>query len=243
MGFLSSVTILATSTTFVGYVVLRHIRRVVKEIPIPQTSILFQHFQNARQNTPDQRHFADAFKATLPDAKQKEINVDQYAKVFFSSVIFKTEKTILKAVKNLPEYNLDKFEVGQSIYVWRVSQRNQNEILLTWDVYSMKGSTWFCLPSNEDVIMFGSSIQTTKRIRHHTEHRQKSNENDLPTQKPSTMGVLSELFHSPNDRKITNIVIENMFYIMHRIPWSIAFKFHEIYSVLLVYGVRRKLLK
>ena len=237
MGFLTSATIVATSATFVGYGALRHIQRVVKEIPIPQTSILFQHFQNIRQIAPDQHHFADAFRAALPDAKQNELNVDQFVTFFFSSVFFKIEKIILKAIKNQPEVNLGRFEVGQSIYLWRVSQRNQHEILLTWEFSSAKGSTWFCLPQNEHFIMFGSSIQTPKRFRHQNEHREKSNEKEV------TIEALYELFRTPNDSKRTKIVLEKTFDIIHIITWSIVSKFHKIYSVLLVYGVLRKFVK
>ena len=243
MGFFSSATIVATSSAFVGYVGLRHIRRIVKEIPIPHTSILFQHFRNARQDSPDQQHFADAFSAALPDAKHNKLNVDQYAKFFFSSVFFKIEKTILKAIKNQPEINLERFEVGQSIYVWRVSQRNQHEILLTWEFSSAKGSTWFCLPENEHIIMFGSSIQTPKPVRHHNEYREKSNDKVITTQKLSTIGVICELFFSPNDRKSTRTAIEKTLDIIYIITGSILSKFHKIYSVLLVYGMLRKCVK
>merc|ERR1712000_368123 len=100
----------------------------------------------------------------MGNAKQNKLNVDQYAKFFFSSVFFKPEKIILYAIKRQHEPITDRFEVGRSIYLWQVTQRNQDEILLTWEFYTTKGSTWFCLPQNGNVIMFGSSIQIKKHF-------------------------------------------------------------------------------
>ena len=66
MGLITNAAIIVSSTTLVGYCALRHVKTIVKEIPIPTSSILFHHFQTAKRDSPERWHSADAFEAKLP---------------------------------------------------------------------------------------------------------------------------------------------------------------------------------
>ena len=66
MGVIAKSTLFFSSTTFIGYLGLRHLRNVIKEVPLPASSILQQHHQQAKDSRPNDGHFADAFQAQLP---------------------------------------------------------------------------------------------------------------------------------------------------------------------------------
>jgi len=57
-----------------------------------------------------------------------------------------------------------KFKVGDQVLVWKVIQRESDEILLKWEVGQASGTTWFYIPRDENVLVFGSSILLPKEL-------------------------------------------------------------------------------
>ena len=218
MGLITNATIIVSSTTLVGYCALRHDKTIVKEIPIPKSSILFHHFQTAKRDIPERWHSADSFEAKLPPnlpLQQDKSDVNTYVKLFYSSIVFKAEKTIVKTLFKQPEPNLSNFDVGHTVYLWKVVDRNDEEVLMAWQVGSAKGSTWFCIPKNKGTILFGSYIQTPKT----------HDDNNLLT-KEATFSLRQKLVS-----------------VFSAITWPIILSFHETYSIILLYGVSRQFSK
>ena len=241
MGLITNATIIFSSTTFLGYLGLRHLRNVIKEVPLPTSSILQQYFQQAKQSNPDASHFADAFQAELPSNaveyfrknKNKSLGVDTCVRNFYSSWIFKAEKTIMKIILKQPEPDLSSFEVGKSIYVWKVEERNEEEVLLVWEQGPVKGSTWFCLSLNENVVKFGSSIQTPKSISN------VASKKDSDTTKESENNLYSSSMNGSNNPSLNEKIIKSV----KNIGWSIVLSFHRTYSMVILNGVLIKITK
>ena len=218
MGLITNATIIVSSTTLLGYCALRHVKTIVKEIPIPTSSILFHHFQTAKRDSPERWHSADAFEAKLPPnlpLQQDKSDVNTYVKLFYSSLVFKAEKTIMRALFKHPEPNLSSFDIGHTVYLWKVVDRNDQEVLMAWQVGSVKGSTWFCIPKNKDTILFGSYIQTPK------------------TQEDNNLLI----------KEATVNLRQKLVSVFSAITWHIVLSFHETYSLILLYGVSRKFSK
>ena len=103
-----------------------------------------------------------------------ELYVHQFAKHFFTCNIFKRiEKPILEAVMmilkkeghlddELLKYGAFKFKTSDSYLVWKVISRENNEILMKWELGGASGTTWFCIPRDENVLLFGSSFLLPK---------------------------------------------------------------------------------
>ena len=51
-----------------------------------------------------------------------------------------------------------KFQKNDTVLVWKVIRREHNEILMKWEFGSLSGTSWFCIPRDENVLLFGSSI-------------------------------------------------------------------------------------
>ena len=218
MGLITNAAIIVSSTTLVGYCALRHVKTIVKEIPIPTSSILFHHFQTTKLDSPERWHSADAFEAKLPPhlpLQQDNSDVNTYVKLFYSSMVFKAEKTIMRTVFKQPEPDLSNFYVGHTVYVWKVVDRNDQEVLMAWQVGSVKGSTWFCIPKNKGTILFGSYIQTPK-----------THKDDNHLTKEANFSFTQKLVS-----------------VFSAVIWPIVLSFHETYSVILLYGVSRKFSK
>ena len=218
MGLITNAAIIVSSTTLVGYCALRHVKTIVKEIPIPTSSILFHHFQTAKLDSPERWHSVDAFEAKLPPnlpLQQDKLDVNTYVKLFYSSMVFKAETTIMRTVFKQPEPDLSNFYVGHTVYVWKVVDRNEQEVLMAWQVGSVKGSTWFCIPKNKGTILFGSYIQTPK-----------TNKDNNHLTEAATFSFRKQLVS-----------------VFSAITWPIVLSFHETYSLILLYGVSRRFSK
>ena len=248
MGLITNATIIFSSTTFLGYLGLRHLRNVIKEVPLPTSSILQQYFQQAKQSNPDASHFADAFQAELPSNaveyfrknKDKSLGVDTCVRNFYSSWIFKAEKTIMKIILKQPEPDLSSFEVGKSIYVWKVEERNEEEVLLIWEQGPVKGSTWFCLSLNENVVKFGSSIQTPNPISNQQSFSKAISRKDSgDTLKESDNNLHSSSINGASNPRINEKFIKRV----KDIGWSIILSFHRTYSMIILNGVLIKITK
>ena len=218
MGLITNATIIVSSTTLLGYCALRHVKTIVKEIPIPTSSILFHHFQTAKRDSPERWHSADAFEAKLAPnlpLQQDKSDVNTYVKLFYSSMVFKAETTIMRTVFKQPEPDLSNFDVGHTVYLWKVVDRNDQEVLMAWQVGSVKGSTWFCILKNKGTILFGSYIQTPK-----------INKDNNHLTEAATFSFRKELVS-----------------VFSAITWPIVLSFHETYSLILLYGVSRRFSK
>ena len=55
-----------------------------------------------------------------------------------------------------------KFQKNDSVLVWKVIRREHNEILMKWEFGSLSGTTWFCVPHDDNVLLFGSSLLMPK---------------------------------------------------------------------------------
>jgi len=55
-----------------------------------------------------------------------------------------------------------RFKVGDEVLVWKVISRENNEILMKWEVGNLSGTSWFYIPSDENCLVFGSSFLLPK---------------------------------------------------------------------------------
>ena len=60
------------------------------------------------------------------------------------------------------KYGAFKFKTSDKYLVWKVISRENNEILMKWELGSASGTTWFCIPRDENVLLFGSSFLLPK---------------------------------------------------------------------------------
>ena len=252
MGLVTKATILFSSTTFIGYLGLRHLRKSIKEVPLPPASILQHYFHQAKNSNPNDGHFADAFQAQIPSnvaenvhhKGDKRLNVDSCVRSFYSSWIFKIEKTIMKFILRQPEPDLSSFEIGKSIYLWKVESRNDEEILLLWETGSFKGSTWFYFSQERSVIMFGSSIQTPKNSNKRNQISSIPSEYNIHNTSTYNNGESknNEFSSNPGEIKVENLV-EKTKNSVENIIWSVVLSFHRTYSLIILNGVVRKIIK
>jgi len=252
MGLITKASILFSSTTFIGYLGLRHLKKAIKEVPLPPGSIIHNYFQQVKQLNPNDGHFSDAFQAQLPSnvaeqihhKRDKTLNVDSCVKSFYSSWIFKIEKTIMKVILRQPEPDLSSFEIGKSIYLWKVESRNDEEILLVWETGSFKGSTWFYFSQKRNVIMFGSSIQIPKNLDKRNEISITPSEYIINDTSTYNNGAFKnkELSSNPDEIKVENLVEKTKNSVKH-IMWSVVLSFHRTYSLIILNDVARKVMK
>ena len=121
----------------------------------------------------------------------------------------------MRTVFKQPEPDLSNFDLGHTVYVWKVVDRNDQEVLMAWQVRSVKGSTWFCIPKNKGTILFGSYIQTPK-----------THKDNNPLTEAATFSLRQKLVS-----------------VLSAITWPIVLSFHQTYSLILLYGVSRKFSK
>ena len=62
-----------------------------------------------------------------------------------------------------------KFRQKDSYLVWKVVARESDEVLMKWEAGGLEGTTWFHIPSHENVLVFGSSFPLpSTRLDQHT---------------------------------------------------------------------------
>ena len=75
-----------------------------------------------------------------------KLDVDLVAKSFFTSRVFTYgERFLLKYVGLYPEPEfplVKRFEVGETVYCWKVVDRTEDEILFQWKAAGFRGYTW-----------------------------------------------------------------------------------------------------
>ena len=110
------------------------------------------------------------YKLLKNTGSPNELSVSDLARNFFTCKIFRNlERPILVTAIKLKDrdqiigddvlkFRAFKFVKNDTVLVWRVIRREHNEILLRWEFGPMSGTTWFCIPRDDNVILFGSSI-------------------------------------------------------------------------------------
>ena len=110
------------------------------------------------------------YKLLKNTGSPNELSVSDLARNFFTCKIFRNlERPILVTAIKLKDrdqiigddvlkFRAFKFVKNDTVLVWRVIRREHNEILLRWECGPMSGTTWFCIPRDDNVILFGSSI-------------------------------------------------------------------------------------
>jgi len=169
-----------------------------------------------------------------------ELYVHDFAKYFFTCKLFSSFekpvlslvlKTILKSPGHDTEvlaYRAFKFKVGDKVMVWKVISREHNEILMKWEVGNLSGTTWFYIPRDENVLVFGSSFLVPKD--NYGEEKQfKSEPKKLYIDAART---LPEDF--PSRAKVKSLVIKSIF--------SIVTPIHRLYSKYLLLSTYNKVM-
>jgi len=163
----------------VGVYSFRSVTRVnqlVKQVNVPRHSLLDKY-------SPKSKEYKDAYKIELParfkllknTGSVNELYVHDFARHFFTSKIFQNlERPILlgslsvltkgsyTADDSVLNYGAFKFKKNDSILLWKVINRENNEILMKWEVGSVSGTSWFCIPKDENALLFGSSFMLPK---------------------------------------------------------------------------------
>lgn len=163
----------------VGVYSFRSVTRVnqlVKQVNVPRHSLLDKY-------SPKSKEYKDAYKIELParfkllknTGSVNELYVHDLARNFFTSKIFQNlERPILlgslsvltkgsyTADDSVLNYGAFKFKKNDSILLWKVINRENNEILMKWEVGGVSGTSWFCIPKDENAILFGSSFMLPK---------------------------------------------------------------------------------
>merc|ERR1711892_1392632 len=137
------------------------------------------------QTTNRYKEYKDAYKIALPPRYRllkntgsvDELFVYDFARNFFTSKVFSSfEGPCLEFMsKSQPDrqvlgYRAFKFKVGDKVMVWKVISRENNEILMKWEMGNLSGTTWFYIPSDENVLVFGSSFLVPRE--NYTEEKQ-----------------------------------------------------------------------
>jgi len=158
-----------------GYRSFSRVNQIVKQVKVPRHSLLDKY---NTQTTNSYKEYKDAFKVDLPPrykllkntGSPNELSVSDLARNFFTCKIFRNlERPILVTAIKLKDrdqiigddvlkFRAFKFVKNDTVLVWRVIRREHNEILLRWECGPMSGTTWFCIPRDDNVILFGSSI-------------------------------------------------------------------------------------
>lgn len=107
--------------------------------------------------------FKDAYFVEMPRMYTGlKLDVDLVAKSFFTSRVFTYgERFLLKYVGLYPEPEfplVKRFEVGETVYCWKVVDRTEDEILFQWKAAGFRGYTWFHRPPGTLQLVFGNSI-------------------------------------------------------------------------------------
>ena len=96
------------------------------------------------------------------------------ARNFFTCKIFHNlERPVIIAAMKLTDmdriigddilkFRAFKFQKNDTVLLWKVIRREHNEILMKWEFGQLTGTTWFCVPRDDNVLLFGSSMLLPK---------------------------------------------------------------------------------
>jgi len=238
---------------FVGAVGVYSVRSVVrvnqlvKQVNVPKHSLLGKYNS---QPSPNLKQYKDAYKIELPtrfkllknSGSANELYVYDFAKHFFTCKVFRRlEKPILVNLAKVIEsrdindysvlkYNAFRFQVNDQVLLWKVISREKNEILLKWEFKGASGTTWFYIPRDENVLVFGSSILLPK-------DKLNSLEDKVFKKEPKELYIdaARTLPHeSPLGIKVKNIIVRGI--------TSVTLQVHQLYSKYLLLSTYNKII-
>lgn len=162
-----------------GYRSISRVNQLVNQVKVPRHSLLDKY--NSKTSN-GYKEYKDAFKIELPPrfkllkntGSSNELLVSDMARHFFTCKIFHNlERPIIIAAMKLKDmdriigddvlkFRAFKFQKNDTVLVWKVIRREHNEILMKWEAGSLSGTTWFCIPRDDNVLLFGSSFLIPK---------------------------------------------------------------------------------
>merc|ERR1711997_367665 len=162
-----------------GYRSISRVNQLVNQVKVPRHSLLDKY--NSK-TTNGYKEYKDAFKIELPPrfkllkntGSSNELLVSDMARHFFTCKIFHNlERPIIIAAMKLKDmdriigddilkFRAFKFQKNDTVLVWKVIRREHNEILMKWEFGQLTGTTWFCVPRDDNVLLFGSSMLLPK---------------------------------------------------------------------------------
>lgn len=232
-----------------GYRSFTRVNQLVKQVKVPRHSLLDKYNS---QTSNSYKEYKDAFKIELPPrfkilkntGSANELTVSDLARNFFTSKIFTNlERPILVAAMKLKDRDIDKiigddvlkyrafkFERNDKVLVWRVIRREHNEILLKWEFGALSGTSWFCIPRDDNVLLFGSSILIPRDTRAGQEEIYKKEPKQLYIDAARTLPEKGESLIT----KARSLVIQTSL--------SISLDLHRIYSKYLLLSAYNKIM-
>jgi len=239
MGWIKLIVVSAVGVY--SYRSVSRVNQLVRQVGVPSKTLLGKYNS---QTTNRYKEYKDAYKIALPPRYRllkntgsvDELFVYDFARNFFTSKVFSSfEGPCLEFMsKSQPdrqvlEYRAFKFKVGDKVMVWKVISRENNEILMKWEMGNLSGTTWFYIPSDENVLVFGSSFLVPRE--NYTEEKQfKSEPKKLYIDAARTLP--DEL---PSRAKVKSILLKAVF--------SIITPIHRLYSKYLLLSTYNKIIK
>jgi len=250
MGWIKLVVVSAVGVY--SYRSVSRVNQLVRQVSVPSHSLLGKYNS---QTSNKFKEYKDAYKITLPPrfkllkntGSVDELYVQEFAKNFFTCKVFSNlEKPVLSLALNtvlrnevtskyaqdterVLNYKAFKFKVGDRVIVWKVISREYNQILMKWEVGNLSGTTWFYIPHDENVLVFGSSF-LVPRENYGEEKQYKSEPKKLYIDAARTLP--EEL---PSRAKVKSTLVKAVF--------SIITPVHRLYSKYLLLSTYNKILK
>jgi len=237
-----------------GYRSVTRVNHLVRQVGVPNKSLLGKYNS---QTTNRFKEYKDAYKITLPPkfkllkntGSLDELFVYDFARSFFTCKVFGylekplidvALKTVLRndpqsqfAIRNTETEILEnrrfRFKVGDQVLVWKVISRENNEILMKWEVGGLSGTSWFYIPSDENVLVFGSSF-LVPRDNYREEKQFKSEPKKLYID--AARNLPDEL---PNAAKVKATIFKAIF--------TVVTPIHRLYSKYLLLSTYNKIMK
>jgi len=228
----------------IGVYSVRSVYRVnqfVKQVNVPRHSLLDKYSQKPNNKY---KEYKDAYKIDLPPrfkllkntGSVNELYVHDFARNFFTCKIFcNIERPIIKLISRdyaaddtVLNYGAFKFQTKDKILLWRVISREKNEILMKWEFGGGSGTTWFCIPRDENCLLFGSSILIPKTNDGKEEVYHKESKQlfiDASRTLPASV---------PLGAKVKNFLIETFL--------SASIPIHQLYSKYLLLSTHNKII-
>ena len=166
--------------------------------------------------------------------------MQDFARHFFTCKIFSNlEKPILVRFlkyndkhyipdNDLLKYSAFKFQSNDKVLVWKVISRENDQILMKWEVGAVSGTTWFYIPRDENVIVFGSSFSMPKEI---------SSEEKIFKKEPKEL-YLDAARTLPNDTPV-GVKLKNF---LIKASATVIIPIHQTYSKYLLLSTYNKIL-
>lgn len=139
------------------------------------------------------------------------------------------EKRLLQLALKFPD-KPPSFRRGSEVCgAWTVIERTSHELLLEWSVKGVSGATWFYLPENENILVYGNSITYPKGwIRY---------EEKVYQAQPGKNLTLKAFGHLRNDKLS---LVERVRFAMIDLFLAGVTSVHQVYSKLLLYSTLKK---